>query len=252
MIFTVTVYNSDKEHAGHLIDRIKAGDEELRDKFINDYIPFILKVISNAVPNKEGLKNCDEYSIGLIAFNEAIDKFDSNRSFKTFNFFSFAEQIIKRRIIDYIRVVSKRSKEIPFSYLEEKETQFDEKYINEPAISKYDRIELFQEIKSFDEELKAFGIKLSDLHKYTPKHNDSREMCVKVGKKIAQNKEIYKKIINKKYFPMKELIKIVDVHPRTIERNREFIISVSIIYGNDFEHLQSYLGRTLGGRGKNG
>jgi len=252
LIFTFTAYNSDKEHAGHLLNRIKEGDEELRDKFINDYIPFILRVISDAVPNKESLRNSDEYSIGLIAFNEAIDKFDSNKSQKTFNFFSFAEQIIKRRIIDYIRFVSKKSKEIPFSYLEDKENQFDEKYVDEPAISKYDRIELFQEIKSFDEELRAFKIKLSDLHKYTPKHSDSREMCVQVGKKIAQNKEIYKKIINKKYFPMKELAKIVDVHPRTIERNREFIISVSIIYGNDFEHLQAYLGRTLGGKSKNG
>lgn len=193
MIFTFTVYNSDKEHAGHLINRIKDGDEELRDKFINDYIPFILRVISNAVPNKEGLRNCDEYSIGLIAFNEAIDKFDSNKSLNAFNFFSFAEQIIKRRIIDYIRFVSKRSKEIPFSYLEEKEKQFDEKYINEPATSKYDRIELFQEIKSFDDQLRAFGIKLSDLHKYTPKHSDSREMCVKVGKKLHKIRKFLRK-----------------------------------------------------------
>ncbi|MDP4179774.1 MAG: RNA polymerase sigma factor SigI [Bacillota bacterium] len=251
MVFIFTVYNSDGELAGQIIDRIKKGDVELRDKFIKDYIPFVLKVISNASPGKEGLRNSDEYSIGLIAFNEAIDKFEIGRSVRAFNFFSFAEQIIRRRIIDYIRVVSKRSKEIPFSYLEEHDSQFDERYMNGQSYSRYERIELFQEIKSFDKELKAFGIKLRDLSKYTPKHSDSREMCVKVGRKIAQNKEIFNKIINKKYFPMKELSRIVDVHPRTIERNREFIISVSIIYGNDYEHLQAYLGSTICGRGKN-
>lgn len=251
MIFIISVYNSNGELAGQIVARIKDGDSQLRDKFIKDHIPFVLKVISKTVPSKEGLKNSDEYSIGLMAFNEAIDKFDSKKSIQNFNFFSFAEQIIKRRIVDYIRKVSKRNKEIPISYLEENEDPYYEKHLIEPFLPIYDRMELFQEIKSFGKELGVFGLKLSDLSKYTPKHSDSREMCVCIAKKIAANKEIYNKIISKKHFPMKELSKIVDVSPRTIERNREFIISVSIVYGNDYEHLQSYLGGMIYGRDTN-
>jgi len=248
LIIIVSVSNSKGELAGQIVARIKEGDVELRDKFINDYIPFILKVISNTVSNKEGLKNCDEYSIGLIAFNEAIDKFDSQKSTQAFNFFSFSEQIIKRRIIDYTRNVMRRKKEIPISSFEGKEESIYEKYYNEPSMPVNDRIELFEEIKSFGKELGNFGLKIRDLSKYTPKHRDSRKMCVNIAKKITANKEIYHKVISKKRFPMKELSKIIDVSPRTLERNREFIISASIIYGNGYERLQSYLGNDNYGR----
>ncbi len=237
-----TVYNTDGELVQDIIHKIKSGDSQLREKFIRDYIPFILKVVSKSVHGKSNLKNSDEYSIGLIAFNEAIEKYDRSKCEHAFNFFSFAEQIIKRRIIDYIRFVSKSNNEIPFSYFKESPGSVEEEYLKDQTVHSFDRMELFQEIKHFDKVLSAFGLKVSELHKYTPKHKDSREMCVEVAKKIAGNKEIYQKIISKKYFPMKDLTKIVSVHPRTIERNREYIISISLVYGNGYEHLQSYLG----------
>lgn len=251
LVFVFAVYNQDGEVVAEIIANIKNGDNQLREKFIKDYIPFVLRVTSNTVPEKKDLKNSDEYSIGLIAFNEAIEKYDSKKSAKAFNFFSFAEQIIKRRLIDYFRLISRRNHEIPFSYFGEEEDHFEEKYLKDESVSKFDRIELFQEIKHFNKVLGSFGLKVSELHKYTPKHRDSREMCVNIARKIAGNKEIYRKLISKKYFPMKELSQIVDVHPRTIERNREFIISVCLIYGNGYEHLQSYLGSTVYGRETN-
>lgn len=247
----MTAYISDGEITAQTVAEIKNGNVQLRNKFIKDYIPFILKVISSSVPGKENLKNSDEYSIGLIAFNEAIEKFDMEKSGRTFNFFSFAEQIIKRRIIDYIRVMARSSNEIPFSYFSEGEGQFEEKYLKDHSVSKFERLELFQEIKHYGKSLESFGLRISELHKFTPKHRDSREMCISIARKIAENKSIYERLIKKKYFPMKELSQIVDVNPRTIERNREFIISVMLIYVNGYEHLQSYLGNTIYGREKN-
>ena len=245
MFFVFTVYQSDGEVTARLIANIKNGDNRLREEFIKDYIPFILKSITKVVPGKKSIKDSDEYSIGLIAFNEAIESFDDTKSGRTFNFFSFAEQIIRRRIIDYIRSISKKSTEIPFSYFKENEEGFEYRYLKDEFTSKFYRVELFQEIKHFDNLLRSFGLKINELHKYTPKHRDSREMCVTVARKIAENKAIYDKLVHKKYFPMKELSQIVDVNPRTIQRNREFIISVSLIYGNRYEHLQSYLGNTV-------
>ncbi|HEX9060564.1 MAG TPA: sigma-70 family RNA polymerase sigma factor [Clostridia bacterium] len=249
MIITVTISTSDGEVVVHIISKIKNGDNQLREKFIKDYIPFVLRVISSSIAEKNNLKNKDEYSIGLIAFNEAIEKYDNNKSKNSFSFFNFAEQVIKRRLIDYKRFISKVKTEIPFSYLCEDENSFEEKYLNDPSQSKFDRIELFQEIKHFSKVLDTFGIRINELHKYTPRHRDSREMCVNIARKIAENKEIYNKLVVKKYFPMKELSQIVNVHPRTIERNRKFIISVSLIYGNKYEHLQSYLRDTVNGGG---
>lgn len=238
LLFLFSIYSSEaKEDLANIIDRIKAGDQILREEFIKDYIPFIIRVLSNSVKNKIDIKNSDEYSIGLIAFNEAIEKYDNNK--KGFNFFSFAEMVIKRRMIDYFRISSK-NKEMPFSYFESDDENFEDKFLQDESSSGYDRIEVFQEIMHYSKMLERFNIKISDLHKYTPKHRDSIEMCVDIGRKIAENKEVFNKIMKKKYFPMKDIMKFVNVHPSTIEKNKKFILSVSIIYGMNFEHLKSY------------
>ena len=51
----------------------------LRNKFIDDFKPFILKCVYQMVGQKDDLEQCDEYSIALIAFNEAIEAYDLNR-----------------------------------------------------------------------------------------------------------------------------------------------------------------------------
>jgi len=45
------------------------------------------------------LTQSDEYSIALIAFNEAIESYDLDKKTK---FVSFSKQVIKRRLIDYL------------------------------------------------------------------------------------------------------------------------------------------------------
>lgn len=239
LLYVFSVINSETRDLADIIDRIKAGDNQLREKFIKDYIPFIVKVLSGFSKNKIDIKNSDEYSIGLIAFNEAIEKFDINKNKRAFNFFSFAELIIKRRVIDYYRSYSK-NKEMPFSYFEVEGDCFTDKYLHDESWTRYDRIEVFQEINSYKKMLERFEINISDLHKFTPKHKDSIKMCVDIGRKIAENTEIYNKIMKKKYFPMKDILKFVNVHPSTIEKNRKFILSVCIIYGNNFEYLKTY------------
>jgi len=61
-----------------------------------------------------------------------------------------------------------------------------------------------------------------------PKHKDSREMCINIAKKIVENKSIFDKLKTKKYIQMKELSKIIDVHPKTVERNR--LLSYVYVY----------------------
>ncbi|OPZ94490.1 MAG: RNA polymerase sigma factor SigI [Firmicutes bacterium ADurb.Bin419] len=239
MIYIFAVNDAETKDLSIVIKRIKDGDSQLRENFIKDYIPFIIKVLSSSSKSRIDIKNSDEYSIGLIAFNEAIEKYDNGRNRKGFNFFSFAELVIKRRVIDHFRLNSKNM-ETPFSYFEVEGDSFQDKYLQDESWTRYDRIEVFQEIKHYSNELKNFGININDLHKYTPKHRDSIRMCVDIARKIAENKEIYSKLIQKKYFPMKDIIKIVNVHPSTIEKNRRFIISVCIIYGNNYEYLKTY------------
>ncbi len=46
----------------------------------------------------------EELSIALMAFNEAIDGYDTSKG----SFLSFAKLVINRRLIDYLRKKTKR------------------------------------------------------------------------------------------------------------------------------------------------
>ncbi len=70
MLFISTILNYTGETVISIVEKIKNGDKQLKEKFIEDYIPFILKVINSFYSSKiVDIKNSDEYSIGLMAFN---------------------------------------------------------------------------------------------------------------------------------------------------------------------------------------
>ena len=92
-----------------ILKQIKDGDNLLKEKFIEDYKPFIIKTVSRVTGKYVQIENSEEYSIGLIAFNEAIETFDEH---KNPSFLNFCKQVIKRRIIDYIRKNKKTVKYI--------------------------------------------------------------------------------------------------------------------------------------------
>ncbi|MDP4181203.1 MAG: sigma factor [Bacillota bacterium] len=240
MLFISAILENTSETATRIVGRIKDGDKQLKEKFIKDYIPFIIKNISSFYSIKVvDIKDRDEYSIGLMAFDEAIEKFDSS---KNISFLNFAKMVIRRRMIDYFRYINKNNYEIPFSSFSAKnENELEEKlnmFTNDGETNRYD---IIHELKEFSKELEAFGLDIKDLPYYMPKHKDSKYMCLSIAKSIMQNKSIYDKLMTKKYFPMKELTKITDVNPKTIERNREFIICICIIYGKNYESFKAHL-----------
>lgn len=84
-----------------LLDEAKAGNIKVRNTFIEEnknkiyrYTCFVCKRILK-------WENDDELSIALIAFNNAIDSFDSG------NFNSYAKILIRNKLIDYFRKIQK-------------------------------------------------------------------------------------------------------------------------------------------------
>ncbi|OPZ90065.1 MAG: RNA polymerase sigma factor SigI [Firmicutes bacterium ADurb.Bin419] len=245
MLFILAILDYSGETATRIVEKIKNGDKQLKDKFIRDYIPFILKVVSNSFTSKKAdLKSSDEYSIGLMAFDEAIEKFDYSKSR---SFLKFAEMVIKRRMMDYFRHTSSvMHNEIPFSYFSFKnDAELEEKLNISSVDSGSGRFELVCELKDFSKQMEAFGLNINNLPDYMPKHKDSKQMCINIAKKIVENKDILNKLKTKKYIQMKELSKIIDVHPKTVERNRAFIICLCIIYDNDYGNFKAYLNKII-------
>ncbi|MCX7745447.1 MAG: RNA polymerase sigma-I factor [Clostridia bacterium] len=227
------------ESMNDVIKRIQNGDEALREKFIRDFIPFIIKNISQFSGKYVEVENCDEYSIGLSAFNEAINSF--NETMRT-SFLKFSRQVIRRRLINYVNKNEKSKKTFPFTYFEEYESQdFEEKYLSIDSHEQFKSIEINEQMSLFENKLKEFDISFTDLVLNSPKHKDTKVSSIEVARLLSQNNELFHKLLRKKKIPMVDLLKYTDISKKTIERNRKFIIAVTLILKGQFDVLNEFI-----------
>ncbi|MBM4764309.1 RNA polymerase sigma factor SigI [Bacillus sp. B15-48] len=221
---------------------IQQGDLELREDVIKAYQPFIAKSVSS-VCKRYINETDDEFSIGLIAFNESIEKFSSE---KGNSLLSFADVLIKRRVIDYIRQQSKEQT-VSMDYGSESledgsdRSSIQDELSLEDFRKKTDAELRREEIAQFQQILQEFGLSFQNLVKQSPKHVDARKNAIEVAKILVDNEELRKHLLEKKRLPIKELEKMVHLSRKTIERNRKYIISISLILLGDYVYLKDYI-----------
>ena len=97
-----------------IIKKIQKGDLQLKEEFIKDNLTYILRSVSNALGTVVDDKNSEEFSVGLSAFNEAIDRYDP---LKNDNFFQYSFMVIKSRLIDYSEATASITKSCLFLIL---------------------------------------------------------------------------------------------------------------------------------------
>lgn len=225
------------------IYKIQSGDETLRNEFIRDYQPFVKKVASK-VCNHYVDHTMDIYSIGLFAFNESIDQYHPKEGSR---FLTFADMVIRRRIIDFIRKETRQKRIVFFeSEEEDEESRSEESYPELKAA-----IENFQvarenenrvyEIEEYKKVLKSYGITFDSLTKHCPKHRDARENAKMIAKQLAEDTKLSGYLIEKKHLPIKALLARVACSRKTLERNRKYIIAAALIYLGHFTELQTYI-----------
>ncbi|MFP7295904.1 RNA polymerase sigma factor SigI [Neobacillus niacini] len=221
---------------------IQQGDHLLLNEIIDSYKPFIAKNVS-AVCKRYIYETDDEFSIGLIAFSEAIEKYSPDRGS---SLLSFAEVIIKRRVIDFIRTQTKNqhvSIDLTYSSLEDESAGMV--IVNELSLEDYkkksDEELRKDEIMQFQTLLSSFDLSFNDLVENSPKHADARINAITVAKLLVDDQELVSFLIDKKRLPIKQLEKKVNVSRKTIERNRKYIIAIALILSNDYVYLNDYL-----------
>lgn len=227
----------------HVI-QIQKGDMRLRNQFITDYQPYVAKVTSRFCKRYIDPARDDEFSVALGAFNEAINQFspEAGRSF-----LGFAEQVIRRRLIDYVRKEQRHQQQVPYSAFE---VEDDEDNIINPveihqAIAHYEKQKGMEERRSeiidLSHSLSEFGISFSDLADASPKHADSRHALFGIAKTLAEDATLMRLMLTKRMLPIKELLEKVQFSRKTLERNRKFIISAALIYYGPYPYLRDYL-----------
>jgi RNA polymerase sigma factor len=221
---------------------IQKGDTKLQNELIQSYKPFIAKTVS-AVCKRYIHESDDEFSIGLIAFNEAIQKYTPE---KGNSLLSFAEVLVKRRVIDYIRK-QKNNQNLSLFIGSESEDEDTPRASIEDDLSiedykkKHDEQLRKEEIIQFQQVLKDFGLSFQDLVEHSPKHADARKNAMIVAKTLVEDEELKQLLLEKKRLPIKHLEKKVQVSRKTIERNRKYIIAISIILLGDYLYLKDYI-----------
>jgi len=223
------------------VTQIQNGDQTLQNKLIEDYKPFIAKNVS-AVCKRYINDSDDEFSIGLIAFNEALEKYSKE---KGSSFLSFSELLIKRRVIDYIRKEA-RVRNVNFiSNGETDEEGAQSKLEAHLSVDDYQRKmeqeQRKEEILHFHKVLQEFGLSFQELLEISPKHSDARQNAIMVSKVVVDHPELLQTLFEKKQLPIKQLESKVTVSRKTIERNRKYIIAMTIILSGDYVYLKDYL-----------
>jgi len=221
---------------------IQQGDHLLLNEIIDAYKPFIAKTVSS-VCKRYIYETDDEFSIGLLAFNEAIEKYSRERGS---SLLSFSEVLIKRRVIDYIRKQTRNqhiSLDFHISSLEEESP--GTAIVNELSLDDYQKKSDEQlrkdEIIHFQNVLKTFDLSFSDLVENSPKHADARKNAILAAKMLVEDHELKELLFEKKRLPIKQLEKMVSVSRKTIERNRKYIIAMALVLSSDYVFMKDYL-----------
>ncbi|MCC2685352.1 MAG: putative polymerase sigma factor SigI [Paenibacillaceae bacterium] len=227
-----------------VVMQIQAGDLRLRNQFITDYQPYVAKITSRFCKRYIDPACDDEFSIALGAFNEAINQYvpEKGRSF-----LGFAETVVRRRLIDYVRKQQKFNKQTPYSSfeVEDEEDNVANPVEIQQAMDHYAEQQGVEErraeIAEFSRELAEFSLRFGDLADNSPKHHDSRQALFQIARQLSDHPGMMTILRTKRTLPIKEMLTVCGVSRKTLERNRKFIIAVALIFHGSYPYLRDYL-----------
>lgn len=216
-------------------------DPSVRQQIIERYTPLVIKVASGLTGRYVQVGRDEEISIGLLALNEAIDKFDPNRGA---SFISFANLVISNRLKDYLR--KQKGRELPSSAVHDQLTPLYSRQawqdFREREIQENRRIEVMQ----FAKQLNSFKINLQQLAATTPKHRQARQRAMQAARLIASSSDLSMHVLEKKELPLKDMEGMLPVSRKTLERQRKYIIGLFILLTGDYQYLAEYLPKEEG------
>lgn len=224
------------------ISSVQAGNVEEENECIRNYYPFIRKTVSGVCKRFIHPGADEEFSIGLLAFREALHQFEPN---KGTSFLAFARLVIKRRIIDYIRREQRRIKAVSLDYRDEERESLENAAEVIVSLNKYrQKVEneaRKEELQMLTRKLEKFNVSLSEIAAQRPLHGDARQNMVRVARSIYGNEAVLNAIYTKQRMPMNQIMEIVDMSRKTIERNRKYILALVIIMTEKYQYLYEYV-----------
>lgn len=214
-----------------LID-LDADKGTTANELIENHIPFIIKSISDVTGRYVSCENDEELSVGLLGFNEAIERYDNEKG----HFLSYAKLVISSRIKNYLKGENKHQHS-SFEELVDKGFEIKDEYIEQEE----DNSLLVEEINKLKAEISSFGFSLEDLVSEAPKQQATRINAINLSEKISNEEEFTSFMYLKKRLPIKKIVLKFSVTEKVIKRSKKFIISVVIIIDKNLSALKNWI-----------
>lgn len=213
------------------IDNLFSGKDI--NEIIQDHIPFIIKAITETTGRYVCIDNSDEFSIGLLAFHEALGKYVEGKG----HFLPFAKLVISSRIKNHLIKGNKDKALISMEELTETGIEISEEYVR----PKDDKEQLVEEIEELKIEIDKFGFGFDELVDESPKHKDTRERTINISQRVSKEKEFTNFMYEKFRLPIKKISDKFSVTEKILKGNKKFIISVVIIFFKNYRNLKLWI-----------
>lgn len=224
-----------------ILSLVYAAKEDLRaaDDLIRAYVPFIRSEASRHL-SRPCTEQDDEFSIAMIAFHEAISRYERGRG----AFLNYASIIIKSRLTDHRRREARHT-----GHLSLDEEHGDEGgTLGDTVADKTDHIEesvnlaaTKKEIEELAAVMADFGISFSDVTENSPKRERTLEACRRAVSYGAETPGLLDELLRTRKLPMAQLVQGSGAERKTLERHRKYILAMLLIRTNGYEIIRGHL-----------
>jgi RNA polymerase sigma factor len=209
------------------------NDGQAFEQLLNEYRPFIASCVNRTV-GKYVDEHDDEMSIGIIAFSEAVKRFNPESG----KFLSYAGQVIRSRLIDALRAKQRTLRTVSLDEAVSFEEQKSNMYSHvENSVG--DPVKL--EIEALSAVLRHYGFSFMDITKCSPKHEHTKRNCAKVVHCILDNTEVLQQLKRTKKLPASAIESLLTISPKMLNRYRNYIVCLVEILSGDYFYLAEYL-----------
>ncbi len=213
-----------------------AGDDAVLEAFLSKERRFVLSC-AGKVLNRHVAKDSEEELTAMEAFVEAVKAY----SYEKGSFLSFAEMVIRRRLIDEIRKENRHASLILMDpgdlALEQDEARAAAAY-NEDSLKE----NVALEILLLGEMLKKYGFSFFDVAEASPKASKTKNACSAAVRCVIGNPFILSEMKASGLLPLKIIEKNTSVPRKILERHRKYIIAATEILSGDYPCLSEYVG----------
>lgn len=237
-----------EEHAiVRMVYRAKKDAGEA-DRLIEQYMNFIRSETVKYTHCIPSVGKDDELSIAMFAFYEAVQGYQRGRG----TFLSYAAAAIRNRLIDYTRKEERHqgilSLDMPAGEEEGGQSLSDKLAGDEDSMKQWTvREATKEELEEFGNNLKEYGLTLSEVADNCPKQERTLKACHKVLQAAKAQPELLDRMVKSKRLPMADLAASSGVPRKTLDRHRVYLVAILLAYTNGYEIIRGHLCQITGG-----